>query len=118
MKIFALACILLTGQALADVQEIQSSKLTCQQLKDVVASSGTVIIYKKILLAKKRTLVHQSVECASDQTKHYGSFKTSNVRRCQVGEYCVTDPVYTDYSDYSSGSSSSDSSGDSGYYGS
>lgn len=108
MKLFALAFVFMFANAFAEVPEITASQMTCDQLKENLKNYGSIIVVKKVLLFKKRVLIHQSVDCSSDETKNYGSFKTIGERHCSAGQWCKADPVYSsgDYSgDYSSGSS-------------
>lgn len=97
----------------AEVPEVVANDMTCVELKASLKNYGSLIIAKKILLFKKRILVYQEANCSSDESKYEAYFKTSTARNCQVGEYCVTDPVYSDYSDYSDSGSSSSSGNDS-----
>jgi hypothetical protein len=104
MKFLVLAFVLMINHSFAEVPEVTAYLMSCQELKESLQNYGRLVVIKKVLLFKKRVYVHQSVECSSDETKNYGVFKTSTERRCQVGEFCVADPVYTPSSDYSSGS--------------
>jgi len=123
MKKIALILALFSFQAFAEVPEVVAKDMTCVELKETLQNYGRLIVVNKVLLFKKRLFVYQEANCSSDETKQFATFKTSNARYCNVGEYCKADPVYSDYTDYSgsgSGSSSSDSdswSGGSSYGG-
>ena len=123
MKNLALvfALTLFSLNTFAEVPEVVANDMTCVELKATLKNYGSLIVAKKILLFKKRILVYQEAHCSSDESKYQAYFKTSTARSCQVGEYCVTDPVYSDYSDYNdyggSSSSGSDSWSDGSSYG-
>lgn len=90
MKVLALALVMMSGTAIADVPEIVAKNVSCSKLKAEVEKYGSATIIKKALGIKKRYYVHHSVSCSSDERKVYGEFKTKTNKNCQVGQWCKT----------------------------
>ena len=127
MKMFAIAFVLLLGQAQADTPEYKASKFKCADLQAALVKHKSLVVFKSFMGIKKRWYVDVKVDCSYDEVKETAYFSTVDDKFCEVGEYCAVertgwdwgssgsyDSGYSSGSSYDSGWSSSGSSWSSG----